>query len=160
MPKILLLIGLPGCGKSTYAKFLLTQENYVILSSDSLRKELLGNEEDQSKNIFVFKTLTDRMHKAMEEKRNIIIDATNITIKDRKQYLDAANQFGYQKEAVFINTPIEDCIKYDKQRERTVGGEVIHKFANKLQPPTLEEGFDSINTYNGLPSHITSSMQK
>ena len=59
MQKLIVMVGVPGSGKSTYAKntFSKTAE---ILSSDALRKELLGNENDQKHNDYVFAELYKR----------------------------------------------------------------------------------------------------
>ena len=58
MPQLILLIGIPGSGKSFYAKKYdydrIFKHNTTILSSDQIRKEILGDENDQTHNDEVF----------------------------------------------------------------------------------------------------------
>ena len=60
MNKLIVLVGLPASGKSTYANTLAEIPNTIVLSSDKLRKELLGDESCQTNNQLVFDTLYRR----------------------------------------------------------------------------------------------------
>ena len=77
---------------------------------------------------------------------DIIFDATNVSIKDRKQFLQLTSYCKNKptKIAVVFNAPIEECVLRDFNRERTVGKQVIEKFKNKYSTPSIEEGFDII----------------
>ena len=62
MGKFIMLVGLPGSGKSTFAKNL----GYNIFSSDELRKELWGDESKQGNNTELFTELHRRIKKALK----------------------------------------------------------------------------------------------
>lgn len=80
--KLYVMVGLSGSGKSTLAKQLTDAEkNTIIISSDSIREELTGKVEDQSKNEEVFKIFHKRIREGLENKHNVVADATNITMK-------------------------------------------------------------------------------
>ena len=62
-PKLIVMVGLPGSGKSTYAKELIKKGRAdIILSSDAIREELTGDESNQTVNDKVFKLLYQRMN--------------------------------------------------------------------------------------------------
>lgn len=143
MSILTVLVGIPGSGKSTYvAKN--KQENQVVLSSDLIRKELLSGEEDQSNNKLVFDTLYARAREFLLQGKDVVIDATNISVFERKRVLQNFADMKLKRVAVVFETPVEVCIERDAKRERTVGVAVIEKYANRYQKPTKREGFDEI----------------
>ena len=89
MPTITLLIGLPASGKSTYARRYLSTP---IVSSDALRAELYGDENDQRHNREVFQVLHARVQMALAHSEDIVVDATNLTMKSRRPLLDMARR--------------------------------------------------------------------
>ena len=143
MGKLTLLVGLPGSGKSTYAKKYLEKDN-IILSSDVIRGEIFNDENDQSNNALVFSTLYSRAKQILESGKNVVIDATNCSKFDRKRVLDNFSDMPLIRVAIVIKTPIDECEKRDKERNRTVGRQVIDKFNTKFEMPTKDEGFDEI----------------
>ena len=50
MAKLICLMGLPASGKSSYATSIQNSNTFVV-STDTIRKDLFGNEEDQSHNV-------------------------------------------------------------------------------------------------------------
>ena len=144
-PRLTLMVGLPASGKSTYAHKIAPHLKAVVLSSDTIRNELLGSEKDQSNNELVFKTLYSRAKELLIKGINVIIDATNINMKDRKRTLSNFSNLNIERYCVVMVTPIETCIELDKSRERTVGEEVIKKFLYRFEYPMDYEGFDKIH---------------
>ena len=59
-PSFIMVVGLPGSGKSTFIEDFIDEDNAHIHSSDSIRKELLGDVNDQTSNSLVFETLHNR----------------------------------------------------------------------------------------------------
>ena len=140
------MVGLPGSGKSTLAHNLFA-DSASILSSDEYRKMLYGDENDQTHNAEVFNALYNDMRVHLSNGKNVIIDATNTTLKARKRIFDELKKvenINADKIAWVINTPIMDCIKFDSQRSRTVGENIIRKFEASFQFPQKFEGFNDI----------------
>ena len=137
-----MMVGLPGSGKDYYISQN-KKDTDVVLSSDGIRAEL-GDVNDQSQNEKVFGILYDRMRQAIADGKDIWFNATNVTIKNRKQALDMVRNRNYEVVAVVIATPVEKCIAQDKQRDRNVGEEVIQKFVSRFQMPVYGEGFTDI----------------
>ena len=143
-----MLIGLPASGKSTYAESLV-EKHYKICSSDNVRKQLFGDESIQGDSSEVFKVLHEQVIAAFEAGYNVVYDATNVTIKNRKSILDKIkvlnnNGFAINTTAVVFAIPIEECIYRNNLRERVVPQEVIYNMRAKFQLPLRNEGFDEI----------------
>lgn len=144
--KMIMLCGIPGCGKSTYASDYVrthANENWIILSSDAIRAEVFGDENDQTHNGQVFDEMRKRALNAFNEGYNIIYDATNIARKYRISFLSILPSY-VRAECHIIWASIEDCIARDSRRERTVGKEVIDRMLKNFQMPYYDEGFDKI----------------
>ena len=78
--KLILLCGIPGSGKSTFAKMYEPLKHHIILSSDSIREELCGDSSIQNRNHDVFKLLYKRMYYAICNGITVVFDATNISL--------------------------------------------------------------------------------
>ena len=144
IPKLIVLVGIPGSGKSTYAEgYMISHPNTTYLSSDKIRKEIWGNEATQGDNNEVFSLMQSRAIEALNNGKNVLYDATNITRKDRSYIISACPKF-VKIEAHVIWAPIEVCIERDANRERTVGKEVIDKMLKRFQAPFFDEGIDEI----------------
>ena len=143
MPKLVLIVGIPGSGKTTYAKSYIKQYSGVHLSSDFIRKELYGDESIQGSPNEVFALMQKRTVEALNDGRSVVYDATNVTRKDRAGIIAACPKF-VQIEAHVVWAPIKTCIERDAARERTVGKTVIDRMLKRFQPPFHDEGIDEI----------------
>ena len=143
-PTLILLVGICGSGKSTYAKKYIEQhDNTIHLSSDSIREELWGNEATQGDNNEVFSLMQTRTIEALNNGQSVVYDATNITRKDRSYIISLCPKF-VKIECHIIWAPIETCVARDMARERTVGKEVIDRMLKRFQAPYHDEGIDEI----------------
>ena len=138
MNKVYVMVGLPGSGKSTVAKTL----DGTLISTDSIREELYGDENIQGDGRLVFSIAFCRAREALERGENVIFDATNVSRKARKGVLKATP--GAEHVAVFVNTPFEECVKRNRSRVRVVPNEVLERMHKNLVPPTVEEGFAEV----------------
>ena len=140
-----MLIGLPqpGCGKSTYARNILKEDSSVIIvSSDAIRKELYGSEEDQSHNQEVFNEVFKRTRAAIKDNKHCIIDATNLSRKRRIAFLKQFNNC--EKRATVFAIPFEVCCERNNSRERIVPQYAMDRMYRSFEPPHYAEGFDDI----------------
>jgi predicted kinase len=144
------MVGISGSGKSTYGKGLLTSltlENgkpTELVSTDDIRLELTKNAEDQSQNSRVFSTARFRVRDFLSRDKNVIIDATSPTRRDRKDWIDIGKNADAEVRSYFINTNVAKAKAQNLKRDRNVPDWVIDKQLEKLAPPTTEEGFDSV----------------
>ena len=97
-PTLYIMCGLSGSGKSTIATQIANENpNTIIVSSDAIREELTGNYEDQEHNEEVFKIFHNRIRKNLENKKNVIADATNLTMKSRRAIMMKVNGLDVRK---------------------------------------------------------------
>jgi predicted kinase len=138
---VVLSIGLPGSGKSTWFK----RHNILPLSSDMVRILLFDDVTEQRYQDLVFSTLRSMLRARLLSKRPWnYVDATNLSPHERRSWIKLAHDFGYEAHAVFFDVPPEVCIERNRRRERNVPEDVMMRMASKLRPPKFEEGFAKI----------------
>lgn len=137
--RVVLLIGLPGSGKSTVSNLICsTSKQWFRVSQDEL-----GSREECKK----------QMIKALKQNLNVLVDRCNAHAKERKMWFHdivESKLENVQMEAFFLNTSVEIC----KQRVLTrkdhpnlkgeAGAGVIDQFVKNLEAPNPREGFKVI----------------
>jgi len=138
---VVLAIGLPGSGKSSWFK----RHDISPLSSDLLRTLLFDDATEQRFQDLVFSNLRSMLKARLIARRPMnYVDATNLSPHDRHTWIKMAKDYGYEVHAVFFDVPVEVCIERNQRRERNVPDDVMRRMAGKLKAPTFEEGFAKI----------------
>jgi predicted kinase len=138
---VVLAIGLPGSGKTTWFK----RRGVTPLSSDLLRSILFDDITEQRYQGLVFSTLRSLLRARLIARMPWnYVDASNLAQHERRQWIKMAKGFGYEVHAVFFDVPIEVCLERNRKRERQVKEEVVQRMAAKLKAPSFEEGFAKI----------------
>lgn len=136
--RIVITVGLPGSGKSTYLESI----GAPALSSDAVRGLLADDPTDQTIHARVFAALRYLLRQRIEIGRPLTyIDATNLTVRERRSWIRLADLYGCEIEALFFDVPVEVCLERNRARHRNVPEEAVMKMAAKLVPPSVEEGF-------------------
>lgn len=141
-----MLVGLAASGKSTWAaEHLLDGE--VYLSSDAIRAELFGSEEDQTHNGEVFQIMERRAIMALKMNHSVLYDATNLNSKRRAallRNLQNAVHEDFYKECIIFAVPFEECCERNRNRERVVPTHAMNRMLKSFQPPWYSEGWNAI----------------
>jgi len=138
---VVLAIGLPGSGKSSWFK----RHNVTALSSDMLRSLLFDDIREQRFQDLVFSNLRSMLKARLIARRPMnYVDATNLTPKEREHWIKLAKDYNYEVQAVFFDVPLEVCIERHQRRDLVVPEDVMRRMAAKLKPPTFDEGFAKI----------------
>jgi predicted kinase len=145
---VVLAIGLPGSGKSTWFK----RRGVAPLSSDLVRSMLFDNVAEQSFQDLVFSTLRSLLRARLVARMPMnYVDATNLSAHDRCGWIKMAHDFGYEVQGVFFDVPLEVCMERNSRRNRIVPEEAMRRMAGKLRPPSFDEGFAKITVVRVKP---------
>lgn len=156
MDKLLIvLVGLPGSGKSTWREIFLskTDKEFVIVSSDD-EIEILCAEEgiDYATGFDKYvgratKIMKQKFQEAVNTGMNVIWDQTNMTAKKRRGILQKIPN-DYRCEVVTFEVTLEELTNRLAKRESETGKHipdfVIKNMARSYVPPTKKEGFDKV----------------
>ncbi len=141
--RIVLAIGLPGSGKSSY----FARRGIKPLSSDLLRGLLFGDPAEQRRPDLVFEMLRQLLVARLRAGCAVTyVDATNLTPHERRPFFQIASEHGCRVDALFFDVPLEKCLERNRARARRVPEAALLRMARKLKPPKVAEGFRRIIT--------------
>src|ERR1700691_5050078 len=111
------MVGVPGSGKTTLAKKLV-EKGYHYMNADSIRLELYGSEGEQGDKEQVFEIFFQRLEVALQDGLDIVIDNTNINLRQRKPILERAQRFSYTDVQLWLlDIPLDVCLQRNAARE-------------------------------------------
>lgn len=148
MTKLILLIGLPGSGKSTFAKKLLTEcPQMPLISTDAIRGQLFGSQAVQGSWLLIWREIKRQLQQAISTENTAIFDATNAQRHHRREVIALARDLGFTHiTGIWVDTPVWLCLARNKMRSRQVPEEIILRMHRQLRDanPSLEEGLDRL----------------
>lgn len=166
---IILFCGPPASGKDYFAQF----NNRSLLSYDDIRVQLyvetLNDSEEycsltydelyrksfeycKDKNINLNNYLLKQLEQEIEKGNKVCICNTNLTRKSRRSIINIIKQNKQLKHCsisvVYLCCGREDLYDRDKNRDKSVGDNIIDKFVFNQQIPTKKEGVDNVLLIN------------
>lgn len=133
MHKFILMQGIPGSGKSTWAKEWVSKdtEHRVRWNRDDIRN-MLGKYWIPSREALITTLENEFVVEAVKKGYDIVIDNMNLNPKILPLYTKLVNRIDNSYEIIVekVNTPLEVCLERDKKRENSIGTDVIINLYN------------------------------
>lgn len=163
MSKVIILKGLPASGKSTYCNEKLADPAYKRVNKDAIRHMLAGDGYyDKPDEKLVHDLYLSNIKYCLEKGYNVLCDATQLAVKNETELRKIALGYDAEVEVVFFDTPVDECIKRDKERTgfAHVGEKVIRGFYNRyfkdkkfqVENPLKEEDLPTLTKYEVDPN--------
>lgn len=149
MITLYVLIGIPGSGKSTWARENATHLNAVVVGSDEVRRDFRANGQNPLSGDRVFAEVERRARVHLAAGHSVILDATHFLHKYRTYALYLAGDFHARRVAIWFDVPLDVCLQRNAQRSnQTFGDEqvpegIVREMDTRLQPPRPDE-FDEM----------------
>ena len=155
---LILLIGHPLVGKSTFIKNKLNNLDFNLISRDNIILELSSTKEynkawDEVNHKEVDHILNKRIDNSILNNESVVIDMTNLTKKRRKGFINRFND--YYKVGILFDILSSDEIKSrnekrNNEESKYINESIINTMISSYQTPTKEEGFDKIINVNKI----------
>lgn len=155
VPELLVLVGLPASGKSTWVKNFLssTKKEFVIVSTDDILEKMAidNNSNYNDMHNSNYKNAEKEMNQiatsAFSNRKNIIWDQTNLSSNKRRKILSRCPK-EYNKVAVVFEVDDNELYKRLNTREletgKRISPNVISQLKGSYSPVSNTEGFDKI----------------
>jgi predicted kinase len=155
---LVVLVGAPGSGKSTWARH--NARGAVVIGQDELIDAITPGGFDHAYRP-VYSAAEDAIARAaLREGHTVIVDRTNRTRGHRKRWLDIAREAGCPAVAVLMAATAEECRERNEQRtgHRRVSNERMHRMLAALESVAVEEGFARV--YSGSTVTVSEILSR
>lgn len=131
--ELIVLVGLPGAGKSTFAQRFASSHERV--SRDDLRQSKTPERRH-----------AELIHRALRAGRSVVVDDTNVAVERRALLIAAARAHGARVHAYFFMAEPHECVARNALRQGSarVPAVAIFAAARRLVRPSVAEGFDAV----------------
>lgn len=147
MKKLVIGIGIPGSGKTTFLTQYAKDYGYAYISPDDIREELTGDRLHQARNAEVWQLAEARMRDCFREGESVVFDATFARGHERRSFIEAARAYGAERiEGYYFDVPLDVAQKRNAGRENTVRHHALARMDRLIRedPPLMSEGLDSL----------------
>lgn len=131
MQTLYVMCGIPGSGKSTLSKQLAEEHGLTRFSFDEMK-------------CYTTRQFLRPVVVALQEGKSVVMDSTHLRVNGRKVILDAVKDIPCRKVCVLMDTPFDECLRRNANREARVPDMMMESVHRSMQKPTLAEGWDEI----------------
>jgi predicted kinase len=148
-PTVLIINGIPGAGKSFFAKQFALAHHVPRVSGDKIRAELFNDPQFTSSELDIVHRIAFYMiHELLVSKQTFIIDTTLTNIKINRMKIERiAREAGYDSLNIWVQTDVATARqrslkrnprKTDDQFNPSISNRVFEYLAKQFTPPTQE----------------------
>ncbi|XP_070574665.1 bifunctional polynucleotide phosphatase/kinase-like [Ptychodera flava] len=141
--EVIVFVGFPACGKSTFAKNYLIPKGYVHVNRDTMG---------------TWQKCVSACEAALSKGKSVVIDNTSPDVESRKRYTSCAKKTGVSCRCFLFTATLEQARHNEKYRDisgvgkdHSINDMVLHSYKNKFAEPKLAEGFSEIVKVNFVP---------
>lgn len=142
--RLVLMVGVPGSGKSTVGDGIEKAGGYVRLSYDAIRQRLYGDASEHGGEGEVGKAFREELRAALTSGKSVLVDNTNFLTDMRTHIIDIARECGVlDVHLVVMKVPLPLCLERNRARDRVVPTRQVrhmHWMLSGSEWPTGEEG--------------------
>ena len=131
MQTLYVMCGIPGSGKSTLSKQLAEEYGLTRFSFDEMK-------------CYTTRQFLRPVVATLQEGKSVVMDSTHLRVNGRKVILDAVKDIPCRKVCVLMDTPFDECLRRNANREARVSDMMMESVHRTMQKPTLSEGWDEI----------------
>lgn len=130
MKTLIITVGLPASGKTTWSKqWIAERENRVRISRDDLRQMFGLTGHDRVSEDFITKTIDVLVRRCLSKDYDVVIDSTGFVVEEENHWKTAFKDlFIYKK---VFDVSLEECLKRNENRENKIDPKVIHRMHDK-----------------------------
>ena len=149
MTTLYVLSGLPGAGKSTWARDNANRLQATVVCSDDVRCDFEADGRDPSDGDAVFAEVARRARRLLEADRSVIVDATHFQRSVRTYLRQLGIGIEVRRVAIWFDVPLEICLQRNAERsgltfgDRRMTDDFVRGLADAFEPPAQDE-FDEI----------------
>ncbi|XP_016961359.1 uncharacterized protein F21D5.5 [Drosophila biarmipes] len=149
--EMIIMVGLPGSGKSHFCASFLKSRGYKSVNADTL-----GSTQN---------CLT-ACKRFLEAGQSCVVDNTNVDAASRKKFLQLASEMKIPCRCLVMNVPVAQVkhnIAFRELSDSThskIKDMVFNMMKKKYQEPALDEGFKSIHKVNFKPEFADEKQKK
>lgn len=161
MIKVYLTKGLPGSGKSTWAKELIDKNpnSYKRINKDDLRAMVDNGKYSSDNEKFILKIRDSLILLAIQNGKHVIIDDTNLDLKHELHIKDLIKGKAEIVIQDFTEVPLETCIQRDLKRISSVGEKVIRNMHKQYLQKNIKY-VEDINLPHAIIVDIDGTLAK
>lgn len=144
-PSLVVLIGVAGSGKSTFARRHFSDTE--VVGSDRARALVADDEGDQTATADAFEVVHLLTGKRLMRGRLTVVDATSVERDARAPLVALAKRANLQRVAIVIDPPLNDCLDRNAARDRVVPEDTLHAQWTELHRTVgglAKEGFNHV----------------
>lgn len=155
MTNLVVPVGMPGSGKSTWGRTMFG-DSYNIVCSDDIRRRIWGSlvdahdctpEEKKERNEIVWKEFYDEVEDYLSFEENVYADGTNLRDFARAKLLDIALRTNTQPHVIFFDNAKQAWERNTKREEdKHVPYKVMTEFQRRFDDSKVEIFFESWTT--------------